>query len=93
MGRYTQNDVQLERTVVEDPGDKLALQDAMEKLRVSYRQAVTLRYIQDMTTEETAQILGWSQGKVRTTLHRALMALQKELSEPVYDIRQRRYET
>ena len=35
-----------------------------------------LRYIQCLTIAETAEVLGWTEGKVKTTQHRALKALK-----------------
>ncbi|WP_051663236.1 RNA polymerase sigma factor [Alicyclobacillus macrosporangiidus] len=64
------------------PPMDLDLQAAIARIRPSYRQVVVLRYIQDLSTDETARVLGWTTAKVRTTLHRALRALQRELLDP-----------
>jgi len=57
------------------------LEDAVEQLPPAYRQVFTLRCIQDLTVEETASILGWSQGKIKTTLHRAIKKLRTLLDD------------
>ena len=43
------------------------------------RQVFALRIIQDKPAAEVASILGWSNVKVRVTLHRALKALERLL--------------
>jgi RNA polymerase sigma-70 factor, ECF subfamily len=54
----------------------MELEDTLNQLSDSYRQVVSLRLIQDMSTEDTAKVLGWTTAKVRTTLHRAVHALR-----------------
>ena len=51
----------------------------MDYLTVDQRSVLIFRYIQDFTIKETADILGWTQSKVKTTQHRALKALRKKL--------------
>jgi RNA polymerase sigma-70 factor (ECF subfamily) len=60
---------------------EIEVAETLEKLRESQRQAIILRYFEDMSVADTAVILGWSQGKVRTVTHRALKRLQFLLSE------------
>ncbi|MDB5084376.1 MAG: hypothetical protein JWN30_1262 [Bacilli bacterium] len=55
----------------------LELEDSLHHLSLSHRKVVILRIIQDRTGAETAQLLGWSEVKVRVTLHRALKKLQE----------------
>ncbi|MDX8360788.1 RNA polymerase sigma factor [Cytobacillus sp. IB215316] len=57
------------------------LYEALGKLKPSYREVVILRKIEGMSTKETCEILGWSESKVKSTLLRALKALQQELSK------------
>ena len=40
---------------------------------------IVMRYFQDLSIAETAEVLGWTEGKVKTTQHRAIKALQKKL--------------
>lgn len=42
---------------------------------------IILRKIQRLTIKETSTVLNWSESKVKTTLNRALKALQVILSE------------
>lgn len=53
---------------------------AMDKLKSTYREVLILRLIEGVSTQETAEILGWSEAKVSTTLHRAIKELQKQLA-------------
>ena len=44
------------------------------------KMVIVMRYFQDLSIAETAEILGWTEGKVKTTQHRAIKALQKKLN-------------
>lgn len=57
------------------------LEDVVAELPEAYRDVFILRLVNDFSVEETAEILGWSLGKVRVTLHRATKKLRKELTE------------
>ncbi len=54
------------------------LYNAIQSLKTSYRDVIVLRGIKELTVQETAHILAWSENKVRLTYHRALKVLQKE---------------
>jgi len=43
------------------------------------KMVIVMRYFQDFSITETAEALGWTEGKVKTTQHRAIKALQKKL--------------
>lgn len=55
------------------------LYEAIARLRANYHDVVILRGIKDLSVRETAQILNWSENKVRSTYHRARRELQREL--------------
>ena len=40
---------------------------------------IIMRYFQDLSIAETAEILGWTEGKVKTTQHRAIKVFTKEI--------------
>ena len=42
---------------------------------------VIMRYFQELSISETAEILGWTEGKVKTTQHRAIQQLRGLLSK------------
>jgi RNA polymerase sigma-70 factor (ECF subfamily) len=56
-----------------------ALQVAVAELPDIYRQVFTLRDMEELNIEETAQALGINPGVVKVRLHRARMMLQKRL--------------
>ena len=70
----------------EIPLEALERKELREALRVAvrdlpdiYRQVFTLRDLEELNVEETAQALGISPGAVKVRLHRARMMLQKRL--------------
>jgi RNA polymerase sigma-70 factor (ECF subfamily) len=61
--------------------DQILVQQGLAQLKESYRQVIVLRHIEDLPVPEVASLLGWTEGKVRTTLHRALKRLRELLQE------------
>lgn len=66
------------------PDELVELKDTMErllrlldKMKPAYREVVICRAVMDMTSEDTARVLGWSTNRVDVTLHRAIKALRK----------------
>jgi RNA polymerase sigma-70 factor, ECF subfamily len=55
--------------------------DALGSLKPSYRQTIILREIKGFSTKETATILKCSEGRVKMTLSRALLAFKNELEK------------
>lgn len=63
------------------PGDEQEqVQKAISKLPLKYRKIVVLRYIQDLTYKEIADILEMPIGRVKVQLHRAHKILYEQLS-------------
>jgi RNA polymerase sigma-70 factor (ECF subfamily) len=56
-----------------------ALVAGLARLSAQHRQVVTCRYLLDLDEAETAAVLGWPRGTVKSRLHRALAALRKEV--------------
>jgi RNA polymerase sigma-70 factor (ECF subfamily) len=56
---------------------------AIDQLPDSYRTVLLLRDIEEMSTEETAQVLGLSENAVKVRLHRARQALRAVL-DPIF---------
>lgn len=52
------------------------VEEAILKLKDSYRQVFLLRHVQNYSVQETAEILSWSASKVTTTDQRAIKKLQ-----------------
>lgn len=56
------------------------LLQALDECTGDQKMVVIMRYFQDLSISETAQILGWSEGKVKTTQHRAIHKLRDKLT-------------
>ncbi|MGR9049883.1 RNA polymerase sigma factor SigX [Halobacillus faecis] len=54
---------------------------ALDKCTVDQRSVLIFRFIQGMSIKETAEILSWSESKVKTTQHRAMKALKEILED------------
>ncbi|WP_369413993.1 RNA polymerase sigma factor SigX [Gracilibacillus salinarum] len=70
-------------STMQEPEDSIIHNDEMHQVyhcldqcTVDQKQVVILRYIQEFSIKETAEILKWSTSKVKTTQHRALKVLQ-----------------
>ncbi|QQE79864.1 RNA polymerase sigma factor [Alicyclobacillus sp. SO9] len=55
------------------------LESALAHMKQTHRQAIILRYIHNLSIRETSQVLGWSEARVRSTSHRAIIKLRKYL--------------
>ena len=53
----------------------------MEKCTEDQQQVLILRYIQSLSIAEAAEVLGWTESKVKTTQHRAIKALKGYLEK------------
>ncbi|MFB4165166.1 RNA polymerase sigma factor SigX [Alteribacillus sp. JSM 102045] len=63
----------------------------MENCTPDQRQVLVLRYVESLSIKETAEILGWSESKVKTTQHRAVKKL-KDILEQKKGLTERRAE-
>ncbi len=52
----------------------------LKNLKDEYREVVVLRFMDELSIGEIAQVLGKSQGAVRVLIHRALKALKENIS-------------
>jgi len=64
-----------------EKSDLEELYQAISKLKLSYKQVILLRKIQQLSVKETASVLRWSESKVKMTTARALEKLQKIIDE------------
>jgi RNA polymerase sigma-70 factor, ECF subfamily len=69
----------LPEEIVEIKESSQELYNVLAKLKESYREVIILRKIKEFSIEETSIILGWSESKVKSTLFRAIQALEKKL--------------
>ncbi|WP_026688750.1 RNA polymerase sigma factor SigX [Alteribacter aurantiacus] len=67
--------------IVEQNEDVKHVYEMMEHCTDDQKQVLILRYIQSMSIQEAAAVLGWTESKVKTTQHRAIKALKKHLGE------------
>ncbi len=65
--------------IVEVKEESKRLLDALKRLKASHREVILLRKVHGFTIKETAQVLNWTESKVKTTLHRANKSLEKLL--------------
>lgn len=55
--------------------------NALKKCTVDQRIVIIMRYLKEQSISETAEVLGWTESKVKTTQHRALKVLRKSMEE------------
>ena len=55
--------------------------ELFNNLRPDYHSVLTLRFISDLSPEETAQVMNRSVGAIRVLQHRALAALREEMNK------------
>ncbi|MBM6619910.1 RNA polymerase sigma factor SigX [Bacillus suaedaesalsae] len=53
----------------------------LDHVTVDQRAVILLRYMQSLSITETAEALGWTESKVKTTQHRALKQLKAYMEE------------
>lgn len=54
---------------------------ALNNIKPHYREVIILRKLKGFSTKETSDVLNWSESKVKSTLHRAIPALEKQLTK------------
>jgi RNA polymerase sigma-70 factor, ECF subfamily len=59
------------------------LHTALNKIKSQYRDVIILRKMEEFSIQETSEILGWSESKVKITLLRGIKALKLELEKAV----------
>lgn len=55
----------------------------LDSCTVDQRTVIIFRYIQELSIAETAEALGWTESKVKTTQHRALKVLRVEMEKKI----------
>jgi RNA polymerase sigma-70 factor (ECF subfamily) len=71
------------QSVLEREELRAAVHEAIDKLPEAYRIVLTLRDIEELSTAETAEILGVTKNVVKIRLHRARQALRTLLDKPM----------
>ncbi|MBM7610445.1 RNA polymerase sigma-70 factor (ECF subfamily) [Lysinibacillus composti] len=67
--------------ILELNDDLRQLLTALEKCTGDQKMVVIMRYIQELSIAETAEILNWTEAKVKTTQHRAIKNLREILTQ------------
>ncbi|MFD1862601.1 RNA polymerase sigma factor SigX [Planococcus chinensis] len=60
--------------------DKVQLYRMLDECTGDQKMVIIMRFFQDLSIAETADVLGWTEGKVKTTQHRAIKSLREKLS-------------
>lgn len=66
-------------TIMDLNEDTKALYECIHQLKSNYQDVLILRGIKELSVQETAKILKWTESKVKSTHHRAKLALLEEL--------------
>jgi RNA polymerase sigma-70 factor, ECF subfamily len=61
------------------------LYQSLDECSVDQKSVIIMRFIEDFSISETAEILNWTESKVKTTQHRAIKRLKKVLESKNYD--------
>lgn len=68
-----------ERTDDPDAAERLAVREALAHLTHRQREAVVLRYMDDLSVEQTAAVMGCSVGTIKKLTARALVSLREQI--------------
>jgi RNA polymerase sigma-70 factor, ECF subfamily len=71
----------LPEEIVFQSEEKRLMYRCLEKCTIDQRSVIILRYIQELSILETAEVLGWKESKVKTTQHRAIKQLRALMDE------------
>jgi RNA polymerase sigma-70 factor, ECF subfamily len=66
------------------PEDAEAVRAAMDQLPVEQREVLMLRFLEEMSYEQIAEVIGKPIGTVRSRIHYAKLALRAKLESAVY---------
>ena len=53
----------------------------LDKLKENYKEVIVLRYLQELSTKEAAEVMDKSRSSIRVTLHRAMNKLEELLQD------------
>lgn len=82
---------ELSQALYESPGkhspdiDRILVQEAVDKLSDNHRIVLILKYYEQLSMQEIAEILGYGVAQVKMRLHRARNALRNLLSQTIGD--------
>lgn len=61
--------------------ERIQIEEALARLNPNYRHIIILKYFEDRTIRDIAEVLGHPEGTIKTWLHKALGALRKDLGK------------
>ncbi|WLD93641.1 RNA polymerase sigma factor SigX [Alkalihalobacillus sp. AL-G] len=67
--------------IIDESESVKQLYEALSKCKEEHHQVILLRYIHSFSIKETAAIMGWTEGKVKTVQHRTLKTLKNILED------------
>ncbi|SDJ66742.1 RNA polymerase sigma factor SigX [Sediminibacillus albus] len=79
QGEQLEDDRSLPEEVAQMNEEIRLVYRCLDKCTIDQKSVIILRYIQSFSLQETAETLGWSVSKVKTTQHRAIKALRQLL--------------
>lgn len=79
--KTSRKELSITEEIIIQKAESARLLEAINALKINYRDVVLLRGIADLSAEEAAQVLGWTDNKVNVTFHRALKKLNVMLKE------------
>lgn len=65
--------------MLEKNQEKVLLLKAIRRISADRQQLILLKYLEDLSNAEIAQIMGRSEGAIKSLYHRALIALREEM--------------
>lgn len=71
----------LPEDVLQANDEFMEVQTALEHCTGDQKMVIIMRYFQELSIAETAQILDWTEAKVKTTQHRAIKFLKQQLQQ------------
>ena len=80
MDEYMQEDCEEPVDLISNQMDHQHILNVLSKLSMDYQSVLTLRFIGELSPEETAQVMNRSVGAIRVLQHRALGALRDEIN-------------
>ncbi|SDZ22545.1 RNA polymerase sigma-70 factor, ECF subfamily [Evansella caseinilytica] len=74
--------------IIKKNEDKERLYSALLHLKPAYRNVIVVRRLKECSIKETCEKLSWSEGKVKSTLPRAISRLEKQLVKEGFEYEQ-----
>jgi RNA polymerase sigma-70 factor (ECF subfamily) len=68
-----------------DPSEAERVHEALDRIPLPFREALTLYFLEDLSVSEIAEVLGIPSGTVKSRLFHARTALKKELEREAHD--------